>query len=103
MKTIGEVLPELAEELERLLVKVGRQDLVSQVRGLPIVGRCRCHQEDCGSFDTGERPSRRSTIDLYSEECFLALDTDGYSSIVHVEVLGRPDVKKKLDAVFGQV
>lgn len=101
---LGEALPEFAEELEKLLVVVGRSDLVEQVRGLPILGRCPCGDEYCSSFYTGERerPFRRSTVDLYANEGFILLDLVGNTSIVQVEVLDRPDVKEKLDVVMGE-
>jgi hypothetical protein len=89
------VVPAFAAELEEGLRAIGRPDLAGQVARLEIREACRCEVDGCGSFYTAtpmKRWFRRGKQVPVGE---LIVDTiDG--AIVHVEVLGRPDVRAAL-------
>ena len=98
---VREVLPELASELRDALTQQGRPDLGAQIDGLRIKSLCGCDDDFCGSFYTGEPPNGRWSDlgDHYSlpveTEWLIVLDVvDG--TIRYVEVIDRPDVRKKL-------
>jgi hypothetical protein len=108
-----ERLPELAQEIRSGLRRfaAGRSEssldfeaLIESVEELRILSRCKCGDDFCATFWTGElRESNRGkqrTIWLDPEESFLNLDILG-ASIITVEVLYRPDVKARLDALFS--
>lgn len=102
---VAEFLPELARELEELLVKVEEPELAKQVRALRAVDRCRCTDAECGSFYTAPKPHgswnethRDVTLEL-STSGIIILDVEN-EAIVFVEVLNRPEVRKALGEVF---
>ena len=111
---LTEHLPELAEEIRTLLsnrrveghstfTTEELQALSQSVDGLRILSRCRCGDDFCASFSTGELRQadygRQRTIIAEDVEGILNLDVLN-GKIVEVEVLYRPEVKATLDALF---
>jgi hypothetical protein len=105
VRTIAELLPTFAEELERLTAAAGRPDLVPQIRTLPVFDRCRCGEGNCAHFYTEPKPrgsygDGHSNVTLPAEQGMIVYDlVDG--RIVAVEVLDRLDVKATIDEYFG--
>jgi hypothetical protein len=97
---LQEALPEFADELRALLEKDGLIQLAEQVASLRIVDRCRCGEESCASFFTVPKPegawgAGHENIVLDADEGMLVLDAVG-GKIVHVEILDRDEIRKKL-------
>jgi hypothetical protein len=101
---LTDVAPELVAELQRLLSQEGECALVAQVADLALVELCWCRDNFCSSFYTAPPavspygPGRR-TIPLPSDTGILTVDVIG-STIVHVEVLRRDDLRSKIIAAF---
>jgi hypothetical protein len=92
---VRDVLPALADELERSLGELRRPELAGQVSSLRLWAVCRCEVEGCGSFYTAlpmKRWFRRGREVAVGELVVNTIDGD----IVVVEVLGRPDVRAAL-------
>ena len=92
---VSDVLPGLADELERSLRELGRPELARQVGSLRIWSVCPCEVEGCGSFYTAlpmKRWFRRGKEVPVGGLVVNTIDGD----IVFVEVLGRPDVRAAL-------
>jgi len=99
--TVGRLMPEFAQELQRLIAAADRPELVGQVVDLPIVDRCRCGQDNCATFHTAPRPEGayppgHDCVMLDPDTGLVILDLVE-NQIVCVEVLDRPDVKELLD------
>jgi hypothetical protein len=47
---LGNVLPDLAAELQSLLASAGELELAAQVPSLALIDRCRCDSESCATF-----------------------------------------------------
>ena len=97
-------MPELAQELESLLVKDGESDLAVQVRQLHIVDRCRCGDDFCATFYTVTRPNGawgagHRNISLDCETGMLILDVVN-DKITCVEVLDRDEIRHRLHEVL---
>lgn len=94
------ILPEFASELRQLLIENGETALAEQVPGLMILDRCRCGDDFCATFYTQPKPecrygpSHRNVV-LTLDEGMLVLDVVD-EEIACVEVLERPDMRKKL-------
>jgi hypothetical protein len=100
-----EVVPELATELQRLLLQQGASALIDQVEELAMFERCRCGDGFCSSFYTAPPPigpygSGHRTIPLPSDIGILTVDVIG-CRIVYVEVLRRDDIHDKIVAAFA--
>ena len=98
---VQDVLPELAEELRRLLEADTEAELARQIPTLCIVDRCRCGDYFCATFYTAPKPKGgawgpdHETISLDCEDGYLNVDVlDG--KIVSVEVLYRDATRVKL-------
>ncbi len=92
---VRDVLPGLADELERSLGELGRPELAQQVGSLRLWAVCPCEVEGCGSFYTAlpmKRWFRRGKEVVVGDLAVNTIDGD----IVFVEVLGRPDIHKTL-------
>jgi hypothetical protein len=97
-----DVVPELALELERLLIQDGESGLAACVSRLRIVDRCRCEDDFCASFYTAPRPigafgPGHRTVALAAETGYLNVDAIG-PDIVQVEVLFRDELKARIHA-----
>src|SRR5438105_661443 len=55
-RSLQHTLPELADELSRLLQEAGHECLARQVPALTIMDRCRCGDEFCATFYTQPKP-----------------------------------------------
>lgn len=103
-RRLGDVAPDLADELRMLLIEAEWPDLAVRVDDLPIVDRCRCGDDFCATFYTAPRPagawgSGLYTIPLEARAGMLNLDVlDG--KIVCVEVLYRDEVKTVIHAAI---
>ena len=94
---LGDICPDLADELRMLLIEADRQDLAVRVDDLPIVDRCRCGDDFCATFYTEPPPQGAwgagvYTIPLEPPTGMLNLDVLD-DKIVCVEVLYRDDVR----------
>ncbi len=96
---LGNVLPELAAELENLLVADGEPELAAQVHSLALVDRCRC-DENCATFycvprpKGGWGPNHRNVL-LDVEEGLTVLDVLD-EKIVCVEILDRDEITRQV-------
>ena len=100
---LKDALPLVAKELERGFRLEDRHDLADQVSRLKLISRCRCGDDFCATFYTGNRHGRDG---LETEQ--LVLDVPGLLSVfVHdgvireVELLWRDDVREQLNHLFG--
>ena len=99
---IFDVVPELVEELQRLLKEEGEIALTDQVARLVIVDLCRCGDDFCSTFYTKPRPNgpfgpEHRTIALMPKTGCLNVDVVG-SEIVQIEILFRDDLKARIQA-----
>jgi hypothetical protein len=97
-----DVVPELAEEIERGLRDSGDAELAEQVAGLRMLKSCGCGDDFCASFRTAPVPEgpagrKRWGIPLDNHLIIHVLQ----NQIIEVEVLFRDDLRPKIRAVFG--
>jgi len=97
---LHDVAPELEAELTELLVEAGEPALAVRVKELAIFDRCRCGESFCSSFYTvPERttpfPKGFRTVAMRLGELHLGVLE---STILHVEVLCRDDLRAKIHA-----
>jgi hypothetical protein len=102
MSTIRSVFPEFSRELTELVALSEHPQLAEQVPHLPVLDRCRCGQSECAHFYTAPRPGAaygpgHFNVPLGTVTGLIILDVVN-DRIVAVEVLGRSDVKHRLDA-----
>lgn len=103
---LADALPAFADELRQLLIEKGELDLASKVPTLNIFYRRRCGDDiGCGTFYSLPKPHGsfglgHRNVRLFPEDgALLILDVvDGEISCV--EVLDRPDIRKKLLAAL---
>ncbi|HSP06932.1 MAG TPA: hypothetical protein VLR94_07125 [Acidobacteriota bacterium] len=102
-------LPEFYEEVRSLLGGLGRNDLLSQLNDLEIVWCCPCTDPGCASFTVSGSSSpdsfetagpRRSaspkSLNLEAKRGKVIVGTDPLGRIRSIEILNRPDVRRKL-------
>jgi hypothetical protein len=94
---LGDVLPDLLEEIVFLLQGSGAEPLEHQLRTLCIESICDCGDSNCASFATAAQVKVDSVVELNPSEGFLIIDLDAAQQICFIEVLGRPDVKYLLE------
>jgi hypothetical protein len=94
---IGEVLPDLLEEMVHLLQGSGAEPLEEQLRALRIESICDCGDDNCASFATAAEVKVDSVVELQPIEGYLIIDLNAAQRICFIEVLGRPDVKYLLE------
>ena len=90
---ITDVLPEIADTLERTLLNEGEAELAVTVRSLRFYAPCECGEDACESFYTAPKPSgsfgpgHRCVNLFWPRGGLLVLDVvDG--EIKFVEILG---------------
>ena len=93
---LGNVLPDLAGELESLLASDGELELAAQVHSLALVDRCRCDSDSCATFYCALKPkgawgpNHRSVL-LVTKEGVTAVDVVD-EKIVCIEILDRAEI-----------
>jgi hypothetical protein len=103
---LAETLPAFAIELQQLLDEQGESELAAQVANLKIFDRCRCRDDiGCGTFYTKPKPKGgfgpgHRNVRLFPEDGALLILDVVAGNLVAVELLDRPDVREKLDAVL---
>jgi hypothetical protein len=100
-RTVQDLFPPFAAELEELCRQEGHDDLAGQVAALPVVARCKCGQGNCAHFYTAPPPRGaygpgHSNVVLPADRGLVVLDLVN-GRIAAVEVLDRPEVKRALD------
>ena len=101
---LADSIPELAREIEGLLVEQGEHRLAAQVARVRIVDRCRCGDPFCATFYTAPRPqgswgAGHRNIELACEIGMLILDVVN-ENVTCVEVLFRDEIRQKLHEVL---
>lgn len=94
---IGDVLPDLLEEIVYLLQGSGAEPLEQQLRTLRIESICDCGDDNCASFATAAEVKVDSVVELQPVEGYLIIDLNASQRICFIEVLNRPDVKYLLE------
>jgi hypothetical protein len=100
---VVQIVPELAEELERELRALGDLDLADQVPRLRMLDLCPCGDDFCATFSTALIPEEAAKKKRYG------IPLAGTSLIVHVldreivevEVLFRDELRPRIRAAFG--
>jgi hypothetical protein len=103
-KLLIELIPELAAELEQLLLEQGESALARQVSTLPVTERCRCGDDFCGTFYVLPKPKGaygpgHRNVSLEPKQGMLILDVVE-ERIAKVEVLYRDAVRQRLIVEF---
>jgi hypothetical protein len=101
---VAESLPELSQELERLLLSEGETALAAQVPDLRIVDRCRCGDDFCSTFYVQPKPEGaygpdHRCVPLEPKEGDLVLDVVG-EKIAAVQVLYRDEVRQAVERII---
>ena len=102
--TLAGSLPDLAQELQRLLLAENEPALAAQVPDLQIMSRCHCGDDFCATFYTKAKPRGAygpglRNVALEPESGYLVLDVVD-DRIVGVEVLYRDEIREKIHALF---
>jgi len=93
---LSEVLPELADELTRLLRDTGESELANVIGCQRFHGWCCCTDDFCQSFRTAPEPNGpygygHRNIPLHPEQGMIVIDVV-HDAVMYVEVLFRPEV-----------
>lgn len=104
-RTVQDLFPPFAAELEDLCRREGHEDLAEQIGALPVVARCTCGQESCAHFYTAPPPRGsygpgHTNVVLPVDRGMVVLDIVN-GRIAAVEVLDRPEVKRALDGYLS--
>jgi|SRR5580658_5517336 hypothetical protein len=97
---LGDVLPDLLEELIDLAKQAGADPLERKLRALRIESVCDCGDENCASFATAPEVKVASVVELNGMEGYLIIDLNVDEEICFIEVLGRPDIKYLLEEYY---
>src|ERR1700690_2778995 len=102
--TLAASLPDLAQELQRLLMAQNEPALAAQVPDLRIVDRCPCHDDFCAKFYVQPKPEGaygpgHFSVDLDPKKGWIVMDV-GDDRIVAVEVLYRDEIREKIHVLF---
>ncbi len=97
---LTDAIPELAREIEHLLIEARRRDLAAQVGQLRIIDRCRCGDDYCATFYTVPPPKGawgrgHENVLLEPERGMLILDVVD-RKITCIELLYRDEIRDKL-------
>ena len=93
---LSEVLPELANELARLLRDADEHELANGIGSQRFHGWCSCTDDFCQSFRTASEPDGaygygHRNIPLHPEQGMIVIDVV-HDAVMYVEVLFRPEV-----------
>ncbi len=102
--SLVEGLPELAAEIQQLLITAGETELAAQVSSLKIVDRCRCGDDFCSTFFVEPKPdgaygAGHRNINLTPQQGMIVLDVVD-EKIACVEVQYRDEIRQKLQTLF---
>jgi hypothetical protein len=97
---VSDDFPELSEELQTLLRKLGEVNLAEQVPGLKLADRCRCGDDFCATIYTQPKPKKayepsHRNVSLQPAKGMIILDIVE-ERIACVEILYRDEVRNKL-------
>ena len=100
-----EVLPELVEELTRLLRDMGEHELAEDIGFQRFYGWCTCTDDFCQSFRTAPEPNGaygpgHRNIPLLPEKGTIVIDVV-HGAVMYVEVLCRPEVPAAFSTPAG--
>ena len=103
---LQDALPDLTDELARLLRKNNENDLVKQIPRLRLVDRCRCGDDFCATLYTAPKPKgaygpNHESISLNPSSGQLILDLLE-RKIVCIEILLREDFRSRVLQLFAQ-
>ena len=103
---LQDALPDLTDELARLLRKNNENDLVKQIPRLRLVDRCRCGDDFCATLYTAPKPKgaygpNHESISLNPSSGQLILDLLE-RKIVCIEILFREDFRSRVLQLFAQ-
>jgi hypothetical protein len=103
-KLLVDLFPELAQELEHLLLEQGEPELARQVSMLSVFDRCRCGDDFCGMFYVLPKPNGaygpgHRNVPLAPQHGVLILDIVS-DRIAAVEVLYRDAIRHRLIREF---
>ncbi len=97
---LRDALPDLADELKRLLSNEGEDDIADQIDALQIVSRCNCGDDFCATFET-RRGRYVESIPLdEAKDGIVVVDLDSRRRVLGVEVLYRDAYKAMLDRLM---
>jgi len=93
---LGNVLPDLAAELESLLGSDGELELAAQVHSLAMVDRCRCDSDSCATFYCVPKPKgawgpNHRNVLLDTQKGVTVVDVLD-EKIVCIEILDRAEI-----------
>lgn len=105
---IVEILPELCDEIRKSLVSLGRQDIIDQLDELRLKNWT--HDSEVEAINIYLSGGRQlnvveqniitvkygESISLGDCEGIVVLDTDNFGRVMGIELIGRPDIWKKL-------
>lgn len=98
---LGDVLPDLLEEMVFLLKQQGADPLEARLRALKIESICDCGDDNCASFATAAEVKVAGFVELPAMEGHLIIDLNPADEICFIEVLGRPDIKYLLEEYYA--
>ena len=103
---LQDALPDLTDELARLLSKNNEKDLVKQIPRLRLVDRSRCGDDFCATLYTAPKPKgaygpNHESISLNPSSGQLILDLLE-RKIVCIEILFREDFRSRVLQLFAQ-
>ena len=103
---LQDALPDLTDELARLLRKNNEKHLVKQIPRLRLVDRCRCGDDFCATLDTAPKPKgaygpnhERIPLNPSSGQLTLALLE---RKTVCIEILFREELRRRALQLFAQ-
>jgi hypothetical protein len=103
-KLVPDLFPELAAELDQLLIEQGEAELARQVATLPVIDRCHCGDDFCGTFYVLPKPKgaygpSHRNVSLEPKQGMLILDVVA-ERIAAVEVLYMDAIRRRLIVEF---
>ncbi|WP_328428219.1 hypothetical protein [Streptomyces sp. NBC_00443] len=100
---VREVFPELVDELVQLLEEEGERELAMCVWDVRMIGECGCGDDFCQSIRTSDHPGGQPYgpghrgVPLLPSSGDLILDVVN-GRIMYIEILGRPRLRRRVQA-----